>query len=48
MTAIQWADPTIEAYIFQTLCLMFGNVNGKLHILKSELILNYMCKTLTR
>jgi hypothetical protein len=36
MTALQWADPNVEVYIIQTLRLIFSNINGKIHVLKSE------------
>jgi hypothetical protein len=48
MTALQWADPGLEIYILQTLRLIFTNDNGKIHILKSEQILNYICKSMVR
>ena len=32
----------------QTLKLLFASENGKIHILKSEQILNYICKSMTR
>jgi hypothetical protein len=48
MLALQWADPGLEIYILQTLRLLFTNENGKIHVLKSEQILNYICKSLVR
>lgn len=48
MGSLQWADASIESYILQTLKLIFGDENGKIHILKSEQILNYIVKCLTR
>ena len=48
MLALQWADPALEIYILQTLRLLFTNENGKIHVLKSEQILNYTCKSLMR
>ena len=48
MESLQWADGNIEAYILQTLRLFFANQNGKIHLLKSEQILGYICKCLSR
>ena len=48
MGSLQWADASIEFYIIQTLKLIFSDDNGKIHILKSEQILNYIVKCLTR
>ena len=48
MISLQWADPNLEIYILQTLRLIFSNQNGKIHVLKSEQILNYICKCLAK
>jgi hypothetical protein len=48
MSALQWADPNLEIYILQTLHLIFSNINGKIHVLKSEQVLNYVCKSLIK
>ena len=48
MGSLQWADASIEFYVVQTLKLIYGDENGKIHILKSEQILGYIVKCLTR
>jgi hypothetical protein len=48
MLALQWADPGLEIYILQTLRILFVNENGKIHVLKSEQILNYIYKSMVR
>lgn len=48
MTSLQWADASIESYILQTLRLFFASENGKVHVLKSEQVLGYVCKSMAR
>jgi hypothetical protein len=48
MGSLQWADASIEFYIIQTLKIIYTDENGKIHVLKSEQILNYIVKCLTR
>jgi len=48
MGSLQWADASIEFHIIQTLKIIYTDENGKIHVLKSEQILNYIVKCLTR
>ncbi|CDW82716.1 UNKNOWN [Stylonychia lemnae] len=46
--AMKWADSNIEIYVLQTLRLLFSNNNGKLHVLKNELMLAYASSCLAK
>ena len=46
--SLKWADSEAEVMIIQTLHLIFNNVNGKDHLLKNPLMVNYAATCLAK